>query len=208
MAKMKFWGVKLLILLIVLGCKTEKKGGEQETMNTGKSLEGKKIVMVIAHENFRDEELLVPKKHLSALGAEVTIASTELTQASGMLGATVTPDMLVKDVNPADYDMVAFIGGSGVQNIWDRKDHHELAKKADSLGKPIAAICLAPAILAKAGILKGKKATVYESAKNHLEAGGANYAGEGVIQDGRIITATGPQYAEQFAKTIEKVLAK
>ncbi len=211
---MRFCGVLLLLALLIPGCRKEEKGGgkiEMATKGSGRestALEGKRVAMIIAHEDFRDEELLVPQRWLSDKGAKISIASTELSEAKGMLGARVTPDLLIKDVNPADYDIIVFVGGVGVQQIWDRADLKALAQKADSLGKPIAAICLAPVILAKAGLLRGKQATVYESGSQHLISGGANYKPAGVLIDGRIITASGPAFAEDFAKEIEKVLAR
>ena len=54
----------------------------------------KKILMIIAHQNFRDEELLIPKKLFENEGYEVIIASTSLEPAKGMLGAVVTPKIL------------------------------------------------------------------------------------------------------------------
>ncbi len=55
------------------------------------ALDGKKIVMIIAHENYRDEELEVPLQMFKKAGVDVAIASTALTPATGMLGGTVTP---------------------------------------------------------------------------------------------------------------------
>jgi len=72
----------------------------------------------------------------------------------------------------------------------------------------LAAICLAPAILAKAGILKGKKATVWEGARNKVVAGGAAYREGPVVIDGKIITANGPSAAAQFGKSIKQLLEK
>ncbi len=53
----------------------------------------KKVLMIIAHENFRDEELLTPKQIFEKNGIKVTIASTDTTPAKGMLGAVVKPDV-------------------------------------------------------------------------------------------------------------------
>lgn len=76
----------------------------------------KKVVMIIAHNIFRDEEYLRPKEVLTAAGIKVVTASSSLTTATGKLGAKVNPDVLVKDVKAADYDAVIFIGGSWIDS--------------------------------------------------------------------------------------------
>jgi len=74
---------------------------------------GKKVLMIIASHNFRDEEFLKPKGIFESRGLVVTVASTTSNMATGMLGAKVKPDILLKDVNVAMYDVVVFVGGSG-----------------------------------------------------------------------------------------------
>ena len=61
-------------------------------------------------------------------------------------------------------------------------------------------------ILANAGILEGKKATVWYSEAGRIEAKGAVYVNKSVVKDGNIITASGPQAAEEFGKTIAQTL--
>jgi protease I len=69
-------------------------------------------------------------------------------------------------------------------------------------GRPVAAICIAPVILAKAGLLTHKKATVFSSEIETIEELGAYYTGMDVTVDGNIITAYGPQSTLRFAKRI------
>ena len=166
----------------------------------------KKILMIIAHQNFRDEELLIPKKLFESEGYNVVIASTSLKPAKGMLGAVVTPQILIDQVRVEDYDAIVFVGGVGAQEYFNNSVAHKIAKEAVSKGKILAAICLAPRTLAEAGVLKGKKATVWVSEGKTLEAKGAYYTGKPVEVDGNIVTGSGPQAAEEFGKTILKLL--
>jgi protease I len=78
-----------------------------------------------------------------------------------------------------------------------------IAKEAVRENKILAAICIAPVILANAGVLRNKKATVFPSEKETLINAGAQYTGKDVEVDGNIITASGPQAAEKFAATIK-----
>jgi protease I len=193
----------LLILAIVLGC-----SGNKEVSGTMANLQGKNVLMVIAANNFRDEELLEPKAALERNGAKVVIASSSLSTARGMLGATVKPDVLIGDKKVDDYDAVVFVGGTGASEYWDDTMAHEIAREAFSQGKVTAAICIAPVTLAKAGILDGKKATVWASEGTQIKNAGAEYTGAGVEVDGNIITADGPASAAAFGDALVKSLAK
>jgi len=70
----------------------------------------------------------------------------------------------------------------------------------------VGAICIAPGILARAGILKGRKATVFPSEIEALKRNGAFYTALPVVIDGRIVTASGPEAAEEFGKALVKTL--
>ena len=75
-----------------------------------------------------------------------------------------------------------------------------------SKGRVIAAICLAPVILANAGILNHKKATVAGKEAKTIEEKGAEYMGPGVTVDGNIVTANAPKQSKLFGQTIGKLL--
>ncbi len=169
-------------------------------------LKGKKVVFIIAHQKFRDEELLVPRKVLRSLGAQVTVASSSLNEATGMLGAKAKPDVLLDDVNPADYDAFVFVGGMGASEYYGNPKALALCRAAAKQGKVLAAICIAPGTLAKAGVLKGKKATMWGDGRMVKQAG-ATFTGRPVEVDGRIITANGPKAAAAFAQAIADALA-
>lgn len=165
-----------------------------------------KVVMIIASQRFRDEELLKPKRVLEEQGIKVTIASSSLETAVGMLGAKVKPDILLKDARVEDYDAIIFVGGIGAQEYWNDVLAHSIARKAVESKKLLGAICIAPVTLANAGLLAGRKATVFSSEVSKIKAKGANYTGAGVEIDGRIITADGPSSAEKFGAAIANAL--
>ena len=171
-------------------------------------VEGKKVLMIIAPKNFRDEELLEPKEVLTLAGAVVEMASTSLDTAVGMLGMKVGVDLLVDSVKVADYDAVIFVGGVGASQYWDDPRAHSIAQEAYQRGKVLGAICIAPVTLANAGLLRERRATVWASEKEKIEAQGAKYTGSSVQVDGRIITADGPTSAREFGETILKALSQ
>lgn len=166
----------------------------------------KRVVLIIAHKNFRDEEYNEPRAVLEGRGFQVTVASSSLETATGMLGAQVQPDILVSDIVVSDYAAIVFVGGAGAAEYWDDPTAHRVAQEAVAQGKVLAAICIAPVTLARAGVLQGKRATVFESATGEVQAGGATCTGESVVRDGLIITANGPGAARQFGETIAAAL--
>ncbi len=169
-------------------------------------LKGKKILMVVAPENFRDEELKEPMGVFTRSGAEVTIASKGVTRATGMFGAEIKVDKNLEEVSAEEYDAVIFVGGPGAEVYFDDSRAHELAADALKGGKIVSAICIAPSTLANAGLLKGKKATSFSSEKKNLKRKGADYTGAAVERDGRIITGRGPEAAEEFGNVVASAL--
>ncbi|MFQ6099494.1 MAG: DJ-1/PfpI family protein, partial [Armatimonadota bacterium] len=107
-----------------------------------------------------------------------------------------------------DYDAVVFVGGTGATEYFDDPTAHALAKQAAQSNRLTAAICLAPSILARAGLLQGKRATVYASEAATLEAKGADYTGAAVERDGNILTGEGPHAAKQFSQRLVEALAE
>ena len=170
------------------------------------SLVGKSVLMIIASNNFRDEEYLHPREVLENEGAKITIASSTKKEATGMLGTKVVPDILIDEVDIDDYDAVIFVGGSGANEYWENEKAHEIAKKAYEKSKVIGAICIAPVTLARAGLLKGKKATVYTSEIENIKKEGVIYTGNSVEVDGKIVTGNGPTAAKEFGEKIAELL--
>lgn len=164
-----------------------------------------KVLMVVAKSGFRDEELFVPREILQSNGYEVEIASVTRGRCKGMLGKKVIADISLHDVDVRNYAAVIFVGGIGAKSYWNNPRAQEIARRAYKGGKIVGAICLAPGIFARAGLLKGKKATIWPGAKAELIKAGAIYTGRGLEVDGNIVTADGPGSAWAFG---EKILEK
>ena len=167
----------------------------------------KKIALIIVFKDFMDEEYFIPLQNFNDAGFDVVTVSTSLGTALGFYGGEAKVDILIEDLNVKEFNAVIFVGGNGSVKHLDDPNFHNIAKETVKSGKLLGAICFAPAIIAKAGILAGKKATVWSSNTGRrtikiLKEGGAEYADEDVVVDGNIITANGPQSAEKFAKEI------
>ena len=165
-----------------------------------------RVVMVIAPKNFRDEELFDAQKEIEAAGHQTLVASKTTDEVTGMKGGKAKPEMLLQDVKEEDFEAIVFVGGSGSSVYFDDAQALKLAKAFAQAGKVVAAICIAPSILANAGLLEGRKATAYPSEEQNLSAKDAEFLKKPVVVDGKIVTASGPEAAKEFGRKIAALL--
>jgi protease I len=173
-------------------------------------LDGKKVLMVIPHTQFRDEEFFEPKKILEDEGAKVVVASTSVRTCRGMKGGTVQSDLAIAEAKADEYAGLVLCGGSSVPDVfWNDKKLQELAVAMATAGKVIAAICLSTVVLAKAKLLADREATVYflPEALEELKAAGAKYVPETLLIHNNIILAEGPPDSQRFGQAIRSALA-
>lgn len=165
-------------------------------------------LLIIAQKNFRDEELAETKKALESAGKTCQVASIAIDMCAGMLGARVTPDLTVKDALNKNYKAVVVIGGSGSPALAKHTEVIKIIQKAYSAGKIVAAICAGPVVLAEAGVLNGKKATIFSdrSLVAAISSAGAKYISKSVVIDNNIITADGPKSARVFGEVIARLI--
>ncbi|MBC7086124.1 MAG: DJ-1/PfpI family protein [Methanomethylovorans sp.] len=174
-------------------------------------LEDKKILMVVAQENFRDEEYFEPRDILEDAGVSITVASNSIKEAHGMLGGRIKPDIAIKDAVMAEFDGLVIAGGSGSREyLWSNKDLQRLVKDAFDQDKVVAAICVSPVILARAKILEDRDCTVFKDKEciAEIEKYGGSYIDKDVVVDGNIVTGRDPKAAEKFGHAIVDLLAK
>jgi len=172
-------------------------------------LEGKKVLIVIPHTQFRDEEFFEPKKVLEDEGAKIVVASTTVRSCRGMRGGVVQSEIAIADAKTDDYSAVVLCGGSSVPEFfWNDKKLQELVAAMASAGKIVAAICLSTVVLAKAKLLAGREATVYflPQAIEALKEAGATYVKETLIIHNNIILAEGPPDSQRFGQAIRAAL--
>ena len=193
----------LCSVLIVIAVTLPIYGKEN---NMPATLDGKKVLMIVAAEGFQDEEFAQPYDLLTKLGATVKLACSRKGTAKGKFGRQVTPDLLIGESKADDFDAIVFIGGPGAAEYFNNSSAQTIAREAVSKEKVLGAICIAPVILANAGILKGKKATVFPSEEEQLVSQGARFIRQNVVVDGKIVTASGPQAAREFAETLARLI--
>jgi protease I len=173
-------------------------------------LNGKKVLMVIPHTQFRDEEFFEPKGILEADGVAVRVASTSARTCHGMKGGVVNADLSIAEAKADEFDGLVLCGGTSVPEfLWNDKKLHELATAMSTAGKVVAAICLSTVVLAKAKLLTGRQATVYflPQAIQEIRTGGATYVSESLLVQGKLILAEGPDDSIPFGQAIRAALS-
>jgi len=160
------------------------------------------ILFVVAPNGFRDQEYFTPKEIFEENGFETHTSSIILGDLQGADGGTTAASIHLNEVNIEEFDGVVFVGGPGMTELLDDVEMVKLAKSFFETEKLTAAICIAPAVLANADIIEGKKITSWAGVENNIKKAGGIFTGKRVEQDGNIITADGPTSAKLFANEI------
>ena len=156
-------------------------------------------IMVPLADGFEEIEALTVVDVLRRAGINVETVGIMGSVVLGSHSIKVMVDRRLMEVIPDEYDGIILPGGDvGVQNLGRSSKIIEILRMFDSAGKLIAAICAAPSILAKAGILEGKKATIFPGMEKELP----HPRGEKVVVDGNVITSQAAGTAMDFALII------
>lgn len=172
----------------------------------------KKVAIIIASENFRDEEYFITKEVLEKNNICVKTISNKA-KAVGSYGGEANADILIDDLNVDDFDAIIFAGGSGAIKFLDNEISYLVIRKTLLTKKILAAICIAPTILARAGVLTGKKVTVWsteldKSAIKLIQQNDGIYERKSIVIDDNIITGENAEFAQEFGETIVSELTK
>lgn len=176
-------------------------------------------ILIMSTDGFEDSELYSPRQSLLDAGVRVTLASPGAAPIRGTVynvetghapdsSETITPDMLIADVDVADYDALLLPGGV-VNPDKLRLDEKaiEVIRAFNSAGKPVAAICHGPWLLVEADVLRGRRATGWYSIRTDLKNAGATVEDKEVVVDGNLITSRMPTDIPAFTEALVAALA-
>jgi len=166
-----------------------------------------KRVLILATDGFEQSELIEPKRALEAAGFETVVASPKAGEIRGWnhndWGESVTVDATLDDVEADDFDALMLPGGQmNPDKLRMEERAVELVEAFDDLGKPIAAICHGPWLLAEADILEGRTVTGWPSIRTDLENEGAFVVDEEVVIDDNFITSRKPEDIPAFSQAL------
>lgn len=159
------------------------------------------MVYLFLADGFEEIEALTQVDYLRRAGIEIKTLGIDGEYITGSRGITVKADMPVESADIKGVKMLILPGGlGGVDGISNSEAAISLINEAYKSGSFIAAICAAPTVLAKLGMLSGKKCVCYPSMLDILkENGGIVCENQAVVIDGKIITAKAAGSSEEFS---------
>lgn len=165
----------------------------------------KKVIVPLAN-GLEEIEAIASVDILRRANIEVTTLALGDLKVKGAHGVVVVADKSIDEINIDDYDGILLPGGMpGATNLRDDERVISAVKALNEKGKLVSAICAAPIILEKAGVLKGKKATSYPGFEDEMAS--STHTGERVVVDGNLITGKSPGAAIEFALEVVRFLA-
>ena len=163
------------------------------------------MILVLLADGFEEIEALTPVDMLRRAGLSVKTVGITSKIAVGSHGISVICDMEPSEVALDEISMAIFPGGMpGSLNLDASPFTDEVISAVMANGGRLAAICAAPLIFGRRGLLDGKKATCYPGFEPELK--GAACEGAAVITDGNITTARGMGVALEFSKELIKLI--
>lgn len=166
-----------------------------------------KKVLIVATNGFEQSELLKPREALESAGIETTVASPESGQIKGWnhtdWGESVDVDIDIEDVLASQFDAIVLPGGQmNPDNLRMNRTVVDLVRTFVDGGKPVAAICHGPWLLAEADCLAGRTVTSWPSIRTDLSNAGATVVDKEVVVDGNLITSRKPDDIPAFANAV------
>ena len=168
-------------------------------------------VLMIATDGFENDELFKPRQALLDAGATVTLASIREDPIQGEKGGekadTITPDMLLADVDTEEFDALVIPGGVGNPDKMRMQGRAvQIVEEFMDDEKVVAAICHGPWLLVEADVVDGRRVTGWPSIRTDLENAGADVVDEEVVVDGKLITSRKPDDIPAFNRAIAGAL--
>lgn len=161
-----------------------------------------KTAYIILANGYEETEAMGTWDALRRGGVDASFVSiNETTAVEGAHGLHFTADHTIAEVKDKPADAIAMPGGvKGAENLYASSAVQELIRTQLDAGRIVGAMCAAPSVLGRMGLLKGKHATVYPGWEKYLE--GADVDAAEAVVDGQIVTARGPRYCFAYGVAI------
>ena len=172
-----------------------------------------KRVMILATDGLEQSDLEKPKENLEQAGFDTVVVAPHDGQIKGWQhtdwGTPVDVDLTLDEAEEADFDALLLPGGQiNPDKLRMEEKAVQLVREFCDAGKPVAAICHGPWLLAEADVIEGKTVTSWPSIRTDLSNAGANVVDQEVVQDGQLITSRKPDDIPAFSEALIKALEK
>lgn len=175
-----------------------------------------KVLAIVTNYGVEQDELLVPVRHLRDNDVHVDIAALSRDEIRTLVGdeepgETVSPTHTLDEVDATGYDLLLIPGGTlNADKLRMQQPAVDLVLAFTSTGRPVAAICHGPWLLAEAGVAYGKELTSFPSLRTDLANAGATWTDAALVTDDtngwRLVTSRTPDDLDQFVRGIDAAL--
>ncbi len=149
-------------------------------------------ILIITADKTEDQEFFYPYYRLTEAGYTVEVATPNGGEFKAKNGAGLKETKAIGDVQADDYVLLYIPGGKAPLELRENQQVLNFVKTFAQSGKPIAAICHGPQVLAAADLIAGKRIAAWPEIENEITAAGAIFVNEALIEDGQFITARMP----------------
>jgi protease I len=166
-----------------------------------------KKIAVLLDEMVNEQEFIYPYYRLKEAGFESVSVATEKRVYKGKYGVPFTPDMLIEDVTPGEFDGVVVPGGYAPDFLRRTRAVLALVGEMNDKGKLVAMICHAGWVGISAGIVKGRTLTSTSTIRDDMSNAGAIWVDQSVVVDGNLVTSRSPADLPDFMREVLRVLS-
>ncbi|WP_169983295.1 MULTISPECIES: DJ-1/PfpI family protein [unclassified Microbispora] len=177
-------------------------------------------VLIVTGDAAEDLEVMYPYQRLLEEGYEAHIAAPSAKKLQFVVhdfvegfdtytekpGHTWAADVAFADVDPDEYAALVIPGGRAPEYIRGDRDVQEIVRHFAGAGKPIAALCHGPLVLAAAGVLKGRESSAYPACATDVESGGGTWVDSEAHVDQNLVTGRAwpdhPAWMREFMKIL------
>ncbi|TAH37330.1 MAG: type 1 glutamine amidotransferase [Planctomycetota bacterium] len=166
-------------------------------------------IACLLHNDFEDSEFRIPHERLAEAGHEIVIVGLKAgEEVEGKRGReSVRVETTARSLDPAGFDGLLIPGGWSPDKLRMDADLVAFVRAMVTAGKPTAAICHGPWLLAEADVVRGRTLTSYPSIKTDMRNAGANWVDQDVMVDGNLVTSRKPDDLDAFCNAFLSKLA-
>lgn len=163
---------------------------------------GEYSILILTADKTEDIEFFYPYYRFIEQGFRVDVATPDGGEFKGKSGLGLKETMRISDVRPDQYDLLFIPGGKAPSKLKDDDDAIAVVQEIVDAGKPVAAICHGPQLLAAAEVIDGCVLTAWPEVQKEVEEAGARYVSQECCVDGQFITGRWPADLPAFTARV------